>query len=163
MNRTIVGLVSLTVFMQASCATDGASSRGGPNASCYRHINNTSTASWTFQFAPASGNTYFIGVQGCPQNGPCTIAAGTSPEIQYTMSEGIAAGSVTITDQTGAAQSFGYLNEYSWRCPSINHSGSTGSVNLNDPGNGDFWPWAATWNDGAGKRAPASHRRARPR
>jgi hypothetical protein len=68
---------------------------------------------------------------------------------------------VTITDASGESKSFFFMGG-SNQCPHINHSGNTGAVTLNEPGNGDFNPWAPTWASGEGKSRPAPGEKGAP-
>jgi len=147
--KTFVSLV----LALATTTSALAAPKHQPHLSCYRHIYNTSGGAWTFSATNNYGNLWFpTNLQSCtPKNGPCVVPPGTTIQIQYTQQAGYSSGNITITDQTGASNSFGYSNSI-YDCPRIQHSGSTGAVSVNDPANGDMNAWANTWGDGkAGK------------
>ena len=152
--------IALAITALAAVTPAGvAAAKKAPRFSCYRNIYDTSTSSWTFQVQPVGGNVYFLNT-GCPQNGPCTLAAGSTTEIQYTQTGGVSSGTVTVTDNQGNSQTFSYVSGMG-QCPYINHSGNTGAVTVNDPANGDWNAWAANWGSGAHKAWPKYRKLAR--
>lgn len=152
--RSVPLIIAAVVAMTCSSV---AEAKKAPNFSCRRHVYNNSTAPWTFQASTSAGNVYFENT-GCPQNGPCTLPAGSTTEIHYTTALGLTVGTMTVTDDQGNSQSFQFSSNPGV-CPYIGHSGNTGAVAVNDPANGDWNAWAANWNSGA-RRAWPKHRAA---
>ncbi len=108
--------------------------------SCYRHIYNHSSASWKFTASPQNGSIYFLGTS-CSANGPCTISAGQTVELQYTESSLDISGLMHITDSNGKQHAFGYDNgDIIHKCPYIIHDDrpDTPPVSLNASASGDY-------------------------
>jgi hypothetical protein len=150
-----------TLALLFACNTDSAKKDdnaqktaevGKPLYSCYRHITNRSSCPWKFQVQQDGtqyGNVYFGDgtLANCTQqNGPCTIPANTTIQIQYTTTDGSAQGVMDVTDQNGKMNNWFYVNKVVDICPDYHHSGNTGAVALNDPADGDLNAWGqCTW------------------
>lgn len=145
--------------------------------SCVRHIYNKSSCAWRATFSqnvdPNYGNVYFAPgtctqssdpntqVQpnvtkelsalpsGCnTENGPCTIPAYCSVQIQFTYTSNRAAGSLSLQDSAASSRSFIYDTKADGtleQCPYLRHSGNTGGASVNDPANGDVSIGQCKW------------------
>jgi hypothetical protein len=154
MNMTARALaVAAASVLLSGCAHTGKPEQQAqakaPLYSCYRHIYNNSSCNWTFQIDSKHGqhgNVFFgnVDTSSCTQkNGPCTVAPGATIDLHYTYTDGAADGQMNITDSTGTTKNWEYGNSVVNQCVSFNHSGSTGSVALNDPSGGDINAWGA--------------------
>jgi hypothetical protein len=71
--------------------------------------------------------------------------------IQYTYTSNHSDGNFAVVDQIGQNRSWSYGNKILGACPYIDHSGSTGPMNLNDPDNGDISFGGCTFSAAAPK------------
>ena len=114
-------------------------------ANCMRHIYNNSEQPWSFTFTTSSGNVYFHDA-ACNVNGPCLIPPNANVTIEYSHRSGAVEGRVDVMDSNSKAKSFVYYGTgVSNPCPYLSHRGSTGSVGVNDPADGDFTITQNTW------------------
>jgi hypothetical protein len=106
-------------------------------ANCTGVIDNQSNQPWTFRFSAYKGNVYFSGV-ACAVNGPCVIPPHAKADLEYTHTGGEVNGRTYITDTKNNGENFHYTTDIFHKCPHIIHYGNTGSVTMNEPGNGSY-------------------------
>jgi hypothetical protein len=106
-------------------------------ADCVRHIYNNSNAVWKLQMTRhytenEQSNT------NIPCVGSCTLLPKQVIEIYYPNRSFLDGGAtVGITDKNNRTRYFDISLPYI-HCAKISHTGSTGSVSLNDPASGDI-------------------------
>ena len=132
-----------------------------PDFSCYRQIKNYNEGAcpWTLATDARQGNVWFR-IVSCDkadeaaagecigENGPCTVGPTCIASIQYTYTAGVSSGDWYVTDRkqrTGKWHYVGQTNPISDECPKIQHDGSTGPINLNDPADGDITFSGCDW------------------
>lgn len=149
----IIMLLASVLLAQNHQTTQASKPKKGD--SCTRHLTNASNGSWYFSASGLSGNNVLFiplnaaakktGHRSRPRGASQSIQPYGQYEIIYTSNFlGRISGSWTITDQNQTSKSFQY-NNYINDCPSIDHEGSTGSVSVNDPANGDLLIGGQTW------------------
>ena len=105
---------------------------------CTRTIYNNSNSTW--KFASAYG-AVTVSDATCI-NETCTLPPKQAFAIHYRKDFH---NSVTIIDKNNNSKSFNYFDVLMQPCPRLDHQGSTGSVTLNDPANGDIVIERDTW------------------
>lgn len=172
----MVAAVLLSSLLVTSCERqpdrNAAAPKQAPAFSCIRYVTNYNEGAcpWTVRAddrGGQDGNVWFeivscargreMAAAACAtKNGPCTIQPTCVASMHYTYSSGVSSGTFQITDRMGRTGSWRYSgqnNPISDNCPRIQHSGSTGPMNLNDPRDGDISFTGCDWDVPAARGA----------